>query len=97
MSRVSDKPYFVYVLWSASGERFYTGISDEPRQRLQQHNSGELDSWTKRYRPWELLFQEKHSGYTEARRRELELKAQKGGRGFFEKTGLERARFRKGS
>ena len=33
MSRVSDKPYFVYVLWSLSGERFYTGISEGPLQR----------------------------------------------------------------
>jgi hypothetical protein len=31
--------------------------------------------------------------YTEARRRELELKSQKGGKGFFAKTGLDPTRF----
>src|SRR5437762_1777209 len=95
MSRVSGKPYFVYVLWSASGQRFYTGISEEPPQRVEQHNFGNLASWTKRYRPWELVFAERYSSYSEARRRELELKAQKGGRGFFKKTGLDPTRFGK--
>ena len=46
MSRVSGKPYFVYVLWSLSGHRFYIGISEDPRVRLLQHNSG-VSTWTK--------------------------------------------------
>jgi len=33
MSRVSDKPYFVYVLWSKSASRFYIGISESPEIR----------------------------------------------------------------
>ncbi len=97
MSRVSDKPYFVYVLWSAFGKRFYIGISEEPPHRLEQHNIGDLAGWTKRYRPWELVLTERHPRYAEARRRELELKAQKGGRGFFVKTGLDPSRFGRGS
>ncbi len=97
MSRVSDKPYFVYVLWSARGRRFYIGISEEPPHRLEQHNFGDLAGWTTRYRPWELVFTELHPGYAEARRCELELKAQKGGRGFFAKTGLDPKRFGRGS
>jgi len=93
MARLSGKPYFVYVLWSASGRRFYIGISEDPSHRLQQHNSGNFAAWTKRYRPWELVFAEMHPSYSDARRRELELKAQKGGRGFFEQTGFDPARF----
>ena len=77
MSRVSGKPYFVYVLWSESGKRFYIGISEDPSHRLVQHNSSDLAGWTKRHRPWELVFTEMHDNYTKARRRELELKAQK--------------------
>ena len=71
------------------GQRFYTGISEEPSHRAEQHNSGKVAGWTKRYRPWLLVLVERHSSYHEARRRELELKAQKGGRGFFEITGLD--------
>lgn len=29
MSRVSGKPYFVYVLWSPSGQVFYVEISED--------------------------------------------------------------------
>ena len=82
MSRVSTRPYFVYVLWSASARRFYVGISEAPGDRLEQHNSGEFSSWTNRYRPWTLVLSEEYPTYAEARRRELDLKAQKGGKGF---------------
>ncbi len=93
MSRVSGTPYFVYVLWSASGHRFYIGISEDPETRLQQHNNGR-SRWTSRYCPWKLVWQEEHEDYSSARQRELQLKKQKGGRGFFVETGLHAADFR---
>jgi predicted GIY-YIG superfamily endonuclease len=71
----------VYVLWSASARCYYIGISQDPQARLQQHNAGSLRGWTARHRPWELAFVEEHPHYQAARKRELELKAQKGGRG----------------
>ena len=83
MSRVSDKPYFLYVLWSPSAQRFYIGVNESLTARLEQHNSGTFAGWTKRHRPWRLVFSETHSNYAEARHRELDLKAQKGGTGFF--------------
>ncbi|MGH9556896.1 MAG: GIY-YIG nuclease family protein, partial [Terriglobales bacterium] len=92
MSRVSAKPYFVYILWSQSGRCFYIGISENPVHRLQQHNEGKR-GWTARHRPWKLVHQEERPSYREARRRELELKRQKGGRRFYELTGLDRARY----
>jgi putative endonuclease len=93
MSRVSGKPYFVYVLWSESGKCFYTGIAEDPQHRLGQHNDSALKHWTARFRPWRLVYQESQPDFTTARRRENELKKQKGGRGFFEKTGLDPCRF----
>jgi putative endonuclease len=93
MSRVSEKPYFVYVLWSSSGDCFYIGISDNPHIREQQHNTGTFKGWTKRYQPWALVFSEQHPDYRAAKKRENELKAQKGGNGFFAKTGLDPKRF----
>jgi putative endonuclease len=94
MSRVSNKPYFVYVLWSQSGRRFYIGISENVHRRLEQHNQG-LAQWTSRHRPWIVVHQQVCTDYTTARKLENELKRQKGGAGFYTQTGLDEANFRK--
>src|SRR5207237_1312952 len=93
MSRVSGKPYFVYVLWSETGQRFYTGIAEDPDYRLEQHNDSERKHWAVRFRPWRIVHKELQPDFAAARRRENELKKQKGGKGFFEKTGLDPALF----
>ena len=36
MSRVSGKPYFVYLLWSTSKRKFYIGIREEPAERCME-------------------------------------------------------------
>jgi len=92
MSRVSGKPYFVYVLWSEIGRRFYIGISEDVSHRIMQHNQG-LSRWTARYKPWILVYQEAQADYRSARLRENELKRQKGGDGLCRLTGLDRRRF----
>jgi predicted GIY-YIG superfamily endonuclease len=92
MSRVSGKPYFVYILWSEGGRRFYIGISEDISHRLSTHNEGR-SRWTARYVPWTLVYQEAHSDYWSARLRENELKRQKGGDGFYRLTGLNRSQF----
>ena len=86
LSRVSSKPYFVYVLWSRAAGRFYVGVSAEPGQRLQQHNESGSRGWTARHRPWILVHTEPYENYRLARKREIELKAQKSGQGFFQGT-----------
>jgi predicted GIY-YIG superfamily endonuclease len=68
-------------------------MSEDPLAREKQHNSGLVKSWTKRHKPWSLVHSELHPGYRAARKRELELKAQKSGKGFFLKTGLDPKRF----
>jgi putative endonuclease len=93
MSRVSDKPYFLYVLWSVSARRFYIGITDDVKHRLGQHNAGK-SKWTAKFGPWKLVYSEPHTNYSAARRRELLLKRQKGGAGFFRLTRLEMREFR---
>jgi putative endonuclease len=94
MSRVSNKPYAVYILWSPSALRFYIGISESPKTRFAQHNAGG-SKWTARHLPWNLILVEPYADYSEARKRELRLKAQKGGVGFYALTGLDPHRFRK--
>ena len=93
MARVAGKPYFLYVLWSASARRFYIGISEDTQRRLEQHHHG-ISRWTARYGPWELVHEERYENYRDARLRENELKRQKGGQNFFKLTGLSRERFR---
>ena len=96
MSRVSGKPYYVYILWSSRAGCFYIGISENPQRRLAQHNFSRR-GWSTRDAPWELVYTERLPDYRSARLRETELKAQKGGRGFFQKTGLDPSRFSRSS
>jgi len=46
---------FLYILYSESLDKYYTGISHDPIQGLQYHNSSAND-WTRRGRPWTLVF-----------------------------------------
>ncbi len=96
MSRVSGKPYFVYILWSTGRRRFYIGVSENPEKRLEQHNH-QPRGWTSRFRPWVLVLTEPYANYRQARTRELQLKSQKSGLGFFRLTGLNQAEFRTSS
>ncbi|MBI4126335.1 MAG: GIY-YIG nuclease family protein [Deltaproteobacteria bacterium] len=43
--------YHVYMLWSASKQRYYIGHTSNMEQRLERHNRGHVPS-TKHYRPW---------------------------------------------
>jgi predicted GIY-YIG superfamily endonuclease len=95
MSCVSGKPYFVYVLWSEGGRHFYIGVSGDPQARLEQHNQA-WRGWTARHKPWALVYSVRCKDYRAARKLELELKAQKTGRGFFERTGLDPEQFGRG-
>jgi putative endonuclease len=92
MSRVSGKPYFVYVLWSSSAKSFYIGISEDPDKRLLQHNEG-LSRWTARHRPWIVVHVERFPGYRAARQRENQLKRQKSGQNFYRLTDLDPRQF----
>jgi predicted GIY-YIG superfamily endonuclease len=43
---------FVYILENGRGDH-YTGLADDPQQRLHRHNAGEVIS-TKSGRPWSI-------------------------------------------
>jgi putative endonuclease len=95
MSRVSNKPYSLYVIWSDSARRFYIGISEDPGHRLEQHNAG-TSRWSASLGPWILVHTEEFRDYTSARRRELQLKRQKGGNGFYQLLGRSFAELTQG-
>jgi putative endonuclease len=46
--------FFVYILYSASADRFYIGHTDDVERRLMEHNSVDKNTYTSRYRPWVL-------------------------------------------
>ena len=49
-------PYFVYILQSEVKDTYYIGCSEKPETRLHFHNNQSRKAYTKRYRPWQLVF-----------------------------------------
>jgi putative endonuclease len=64
----------LYVINSIGDNFRYTGITNNLRRRLSQHNNG-LNKSTQPYRPFELILSEKYKTYKEARKREVFLKS----------------------
>ena len=74
---------YVYILKSKNFKKSYVGSSDNPERRLLEHNSGK-NTYTRRYKPWEILKTESFETYIEARRKEN-----------FYKTGIGREELKK--
>jgi putative endonuclease len=70
--------FTVYVLYSPTFGKTYTGFTSSLSQRLESHNSLATKGYTLKYRPWILLFSEEFETKTEALKREKELKSGKG-------------------
>ncbi len=68
--------YTVYILYSASVDRFYIGYSSDIDRRLEQHNSNQSE-YTKNKGPWQLVYREAYSDKSIAIKRERFLKAQR--------------------
>ena len=66
--------YYVYILKSKKDSRLYTGYTVNLRQRFMEHNSGK-SSYTKNFRPWELVYYEAYLSKRDAEQREKNLKA----------------------
>ncbi|WP_337873181.1 GIY-YIG nuclease family protein [Ignavibacterium sp.] len=70
--------YTVYVLYSIDFNKIYIGQTEDVQRRLFEHNNGLLSSYTKRYKPWQIVYTEEYSTRVEAMKREKQLKSQKG-------------------
>ncbi|HNZ37328.1 MAG TPA: GIY-YIG nuclease family protein [Candidatus Marinimicrobia bacterium] len=68
--------YFLYILFSNNLNHYYVGISSNPEKRLQYHNS-QNKGWTKRGRPWQLIFQKEFESKSVAMFWESWIKKQK--------------------
>jgi putative endonuclease len=47
--------HYLYIIYSRSADKYYVGVTGNVKQRLDQHNNSERDTFTSKYRPWELL------------------------------------------
>ena len=66
-------PYYVYIIQSEVNGSFYKGFSENPSQRLLQHNQGETSS-TRHLVPWNLVYVEEIVSKKAALIREKNLK-----------------------
>ena len=69
----------VYVLYSKNFKKSYVGFSANVLELLVKHNSGRVTS-TKKYRPWEVIYEEKCESELLARKREKYYKSSAGRR-----------------
>lgn len=54
-------------------------MTSDIERRIKEHNAGK-HAYTKRYKPWEILYQEQYPTLAEAHERELYLKSTSGRR-----------------
>jgi len=73
------KYYYTYVLLSKKDNKFYTGFTDNLKRRINEHNSGKVES-TKFRRPLEIIYFEGCRNKSDALHREKYLKTTYGKR-----------------
>lgn len=71
--------YFVYVLISKKDNKFYTGFTSNLSERINEHNSGKVNS-TKYRTPFELVYYEGCFNLEDTLHREKYLKSTYGKR-----------------
>ena len=68
--------YFVYIIYSKKLDRFYIGYSEDPLQRVLQHNTG-ISTYTSKSSDWILVYTEEFLSRELAYKREMEIKKKK--------------------
>ena len=69
-------PYFTYILYSDTSEKYYIGSSEDVIRRLERHNAGATPS-TKSGRPWKIVWTQQHDCKTDALKQENYIKRMK--------------------
>ncbi|GAA0872988.1 hypothetical protein GCM10009117_21350 [Gangjinia marincola] len=65
--------FFVYILYSLSTSKFYTGQTEDLKKRLQRHNNGLVNS-TKNGAPWNIIWKGVKENRIEAVKLERSIK-----------------------
>jgi len=66
--------YFVYILTNFHNTVLYTGVTGDLKRRLSQHRQAFLNSFTKKYKTFKLVYYEVFENINEAIAREKQLK-----------------------
>jgi putative endonuclease len=72
-----SRMFTVYILYTALHKKIYIGQTSDLIQRFYSHNFFGHD-WSKRYRPWIIVYCEYYLSRFDALRREKALKSNKG-------------------
>ena len=62
--------YYVYALLSNKNSRLYIGSTSDLRQRVKDHNNGIGGTYSKKNRPYTLVFYEAFTAKTDALKQE---------------------------
>lgn len=76
--------FYTYILLSKIADKTYTGHTDNLEKRLKEHNLGR-STFSRRYRPWKVLYKEIYNTEDKAIRREKYFKSA-AGRRFIKKN-----------
>ncbi|MDP3965288.1 MAG: GIY-YIG nuclease family protein [bacterium] len=64
----------VYILASKRNGTLYTGVTSHLEKRLQEHRSGTVEGFTKKYHVYTLVYYEVHETMFDAISREKQIK-----------------------
>ena len=78
--------YWVYVIKSEEGYK-YTGMTEDLRRRVEEHNQKRKSFWTKRGNNWRVIYSEEFSSSNEALKKEKWMKSGHGKK-FLKERGL---------
>ena len=74
--KYSGGNWVVYILSCVDGS-FYTGITNELKRRIKEHETGKGAKYTRGRTPLKLVYTEKHKDRSSALKREFEIKTLK--------------------
>ena len=66
-------PYYVYIIYSLSRDKYYIGQTENIEQRVTQHRTGKNMGAT----DWEIKYKEKYDNRPDAVKREQQIKRKK--------------------
>lgn len=65
--------WYVYILL-CENKSLYTGITDNPKRRFQDHRKGKGGRYTRLYKPIKIVYLEKLPDKSSALKREIQIK-----------------------
>ncbi|MCX6812282.1 MAG: GIY-YIG nuclease family protein [Candidatus Berkelbacteria bacterium] len=80
----------IYILFSKNYQKTYVGVTNNLANRLIQHNKG-CNAYTKKYKPWKIIYTEEFETENEVLNRERYLKSHAGRK--FIKSIIEKTTF----